>query len=229
MNERGAASLNALRHALPIDGLLYLSVFGSQVKGTERPDSDLDALMVSAEPSCRRAIRDAITRAPGGVSDATVLPHTPETVERMANVYGSVEYGVLRGVGSMELYRADGFDIELHSGIDYAYSARRYLETVKSCMSLDGPPGEPERPLLLIAADCLLRASLLAAGVDFPWTRNLRALRDMLPPSARPPLDLGALEGDDDSRDWSQAEAQAASDMTERAYRFVAARVGATT
>ena len=215
MNKRGAVSLESLRRALPMDGLLYLAIFGSQVRGDERPDSDLDVLLVS-RGGCWKGVHDAIVRAPGGVPSATVLPHTPDTLARVANLYGSVEYGVLRGIGSEEVYRTDGFVVDLSGDIDFGYGAGRWLEKAEQYISCCGPGDS--RDTLRLAADCLLRASLLSAGLKFPWTRDLQELLDTLPPDARPPLDLDALDAGRPGR--------GELDMVGGAYRFVAAKLG---
>ncbi len=131
MNQRATASVNALVKALPFgapDDLLLLSVFGSQVKGTERPDSDLDVLYVTRASLSVNTVSDTITKTPGGVTKATIIPHGPDTITRMANVYGSVEWGVLREQGAKTLWRAAGFNVKLHADIDYDYSAGRWLD-----------------------------------------------------------------------------------------------------
>ena len=133
MNQRATVSVNSLIKALPFgapDDLLLLSIFGSQVKGTERPDSDLDVLYVTRTSKVLpiNTLRDAVTKTPGGVTGATVIPYGPDTITRTANVYGSVEYGVLREQGAKTLWRTVGFNVKLHADIDYDYSAGRWLD-----------------------------------------------------------------------------------------------------
>ena len=238
MNEHGAASVNALREALPFDGLLYLAIFGSQVSGTERPDSDLDVLFVvrTSKESCYTEVRRAVTGTPGGVKKASIIPHVPETVAKSANVYGSVEYRVLRGYDAETLYRSADFNIELHPDVDYAYSAERWLEKAEAYIF---PKGDSSQPLSALECfwlhngiDCLLRASLMSVSTEFPNTRDLRVLHDMLPPDRRPPLDTDILAAMREKLDrneegpWSHADAQAMSSMAKNAYDFVAAEMG---
>lgn len=236
MNRCGTASVNAILEALPFgmhDDLLLFSIFGSQARGTERPDSDLDALFVTrtSEASRYAAIRDTIIEAPGGVTKATIIPHIPETVTRTANVYGTVEYGVLREEGARTLYRSADFDIPLHPEIDYEYGAVRWLQMAEKHIF-------PEKDYsgqwpgstcfwLYMAIGNLLRAGLMCAGVRFPFTRDIHVLYEMLPPERRPPLNIGAVatireryEENDDETSWSQADVGEAKDMAKRVYLF---------
>lgn len=205
MNKRGTTSVNAVLDALPFgmgDDLLLLSVFGSQVRGTERPDSDLDILFVvrTSEASRYKAIYDTVTGTPGGVGDATIIPHIPETIARTANVYGTVEWGALREEGAITLWRSPDFGVELHRQIDYRYGARRWLEMAEDRIFPEGG-GEPDHPALDTATGYLLRACLLAAGVRFPYTRDVRELYGMIPSGMRPRMEIdavaAALEGGD--------------------------------
>ena len=241
MNEQGAASVNAIQEALPFgipDDLLLLSVFGSQVRGTERSDSDLDVLFVTrtSKTSCYPAVRDTITKAPGGVGKATVIPHTPDTIAGTANVYGTVEWGVLREDGARTLWRSADFDIKLHPEIDYGYSAGRWLDMARKAIfpKTDNSGRWPGSACfrMHLAICSLLRAGLLSAGIRFPFTRDVRVLYEMLPPEGRPPLDVGAAEAireryeeDSDEKSWSRADVRAARGMAKQAYWFTSKMV----
>ena len=222
---------------MPFDGLLYLAIFGSQVRGTERPDSDLDVLFVTrtSKESCYTEVRSVVTETPGGVKRASIIPHIPETITRMANVYGSIEYRVLRERDAETLYRSADFGIEQHPNIDYAYSAERWFEKAETYIfpksGNSNPLSELECVWLYNGIDCLLRASLMSVGVEFPDTRDLRVLHDMLPPDGRPPLDLDVLavmreKLDSDEDPWSHADAQTMSSMARNVYGFVATEMG---
>lgn len=237
MNKHGAASVNALRKALPFDGLLYLTAFGSQVRGTERPDSDLDVLFVvrTSKESCYTEVRRAVTGTPGGVEKVSIIPHIPETVAKSANVYGSLEYRVLRGCDAETLYRSADFSIDLKPDVDYAYSASIWMERAEAYIYPRDDCSKSLPPMyrcsrLYSGIDCLLRASLMSVGVKFPDTRDLRVLHGMLPPNRRPPLDLNALAAMREKRrlyhnkdSWSHADAQAMSAMASDAHGFIAA------
>ena len=241
MNEQGTASVNALLEALPFgipDDLLLLSVFGSQARGTERPDSDLDVLFVTrtSKTSCYPAVRDTITETPGGVSKATVIPHTPDTVTKTANVYGTIEWGVLRGDGAKTLYRSPDFDVKLHPEIDYDYGAGRWLAMAEKQIfpKVDNSGSWPASACfrMYVATCSLLRAGLLSAKMKFPFTRDIRVLYEMLPPERRPPLDVGAVEAirerykeNSDEKSWSQADVRAARDLARQAYWFTSRMV----
>ena len=234
MNRRATASVNSLVKALPFDipdDLLLLSIFGSQVKGTERPDSDLDVLYVTRTSLPINTISDAITKTPGGVTGATVIPHGPDTITRTANVYGSVEWGVLREQGAKTLWRAADFDVNLHSEIDYDYSAGRWLDMARKLLFPQEDYGSWSGLDCLqahMAACNLLRAILLSARMTFPLTRDIRVLYEMLSPDRRPPLGVEVLEAirerydkDRDNKNWSGVDVRAARNMAKPAYRFI--------
>lgn len=236
MNEQGAASVNAILEALPFgmaDELMLFSIFGSQVRGTERPDSDLDVLFV-VQPSVRasvRTIHDTIVGAPGGVSRATVIPHGPDTITRTANVYGTVEYHVLREEGARTLYRSADFDVQLHTEIDYEYCTKRRLQ-----MAAKNIFPEKDNSALLSGSTCflmcmaiehLLRANLMSIKTKFSFIRDVRVLYDMLPPERRPPVDIKAVAAiqerykeTTDEECWSLADVAEAKDMAQRVYDF---------
>ena len=233
MNQRATASVNALIKALPFgapDDLLLLSIFGSQVKGTERPDSDLDVLYVTRTSKILpiNTISNAITKTPGGVTKATIIPHGPDTITRTANVYGSVEYGVLREQCAKTLWRAAGFNVKLHPDIDYDYSAGRWLDMAKNIIF----PEEclESRPAstcfwMHMAISNMLKAGLISARIKFPFTRDVRVLYGMLPAERRPPLDVEAAAAilercDKDDKNWSRADVRAATHMAKQVYRF---------
>ena len=232
MNQRATASVNALVKALPFgapDDLLLLSVFGSQVKGTERPDSDLDVLYVTRTSLPINTISDAITKTPGGVTGATVIPHGPDTITRTANVYGSVEWGVLREQDAKTLWRSAGFNVKLHADIDYDYSAGRWLDMARNTIFPEGGCLE-SRPAsacfwMHMAISDMLKAGLISARIKFPFTRDIRVLYGMLPAERRPPLDVEAAAAileryDKDDKNWSRADVRAATRMAKQTYHF---------
>ena len=232
MNQRATISVNSLVKALPFgapDDLLLLSIFGSQVKGTERPDSDLDVLYVTRASLSVNTIHDTITKTPGGISKTTVIPHGPDTIAWTANVYGTVEYGVLREQGAKTLWRSADFDIDLHAEIDYYYSAGRWLDMARKLLfpKEGGLWSRTDCFLAHVAACSLLRAILLSARMTFPFTRDIRVLYGMLPPDRRPPLDVDAVDAvrvrydkDSDEKNWSKADVFAARDLVKPAYNF---------
>lgn len=240
MNARGVTSVNALRRALPFDGLLYLAIFGSQVRGTERPDSDLDVLFVvrTEKLSCYTKVRKAVTETPGGVRNISIIPHIPETIAGSANVYGTVEYGVLRGNGARTLYRSADFDVPLHADIDYEYCAKTWLyRAEKHLFSGTDSKSEPASTCFCayIAMDNLLRANLISIKTEFPFTRDVRVLYGMLPLERSPPLDIDAIanireryEKDDDENAWSIHDVRDVQSMAKQMYNFTCEVLGPT-
>ncbi|MCE2499148.1 MAG: hypothetical protein J4F28_09260 [Nitrosopumilaceae archaeon] len=125
MNRQGAASVRAIKRALPFEPpgeLLLFIIFGSQIRNTEAPESDLDILYVTRTESKQfnEAVHDTLAGTRGGVKRATIFAHTPQTIKKYTNLYGTVEYGALRGHhdgGSVILYRADNACDELDGAL----------------------------------------------------------------------------------------------------------------
>lgn len=229
MNERGAASVQSIiRNVLsePPDGLLYFAIFCSQVRGDERSDSDLDTLFVvrEAKQTCIVQVSKAATGVVGGVENVTIIPHIPETIQEMANLYGSVEYHVLREHDAKTLYRSADYTVQLQTKIDYEYSAKRWLENAKAHIFLKDADSESPPLRFRKGIDCLLRASLLSIKVKFPYTRDIRVLYNLLPVGRRPPLDIDVIatipdKYFDNQNDWSQDEACMVAVMAKQAYK----------
>ena len=116
-------SVKALTEALPLKTLQYLAIFGSQVRGDARPDSDLDVLFVG-HIDLYHTIRNAILNVPDGVDMVTIIPHTSDTIRKSCNTYGSIEWCVLRGKDARTLYQSADFDITPHTEVDCEYSAK---------------------------------------------------------------------------------------------------------
>ena len=95
LNDRAAKSVESIMQKVlhkPPDSLLYFAIFGSQVRGEEQEDSDLDTFFVvrKSTQSCLLEVSRAAT-VEGGVEDVTIIPHVPETLLDVVNVYGTVE------------------------------------------------------------------------------------------------------------------------------------------
>lgn len=235
MDKRAAASVDAIRKALPFEPageLLLLSIFGSQVKGTETIQSDLDVLFVVRTEflSFYKIIHDTIRGTPDGIKEVSILPRTTKTIRKSCNVYGSVEYSVLRENDAITLYRSADFDVPLDTEIDYEYCAERWLHLAEKTIFpkqryLESKPGL-NCFHMRNAIDYLLRTNLMSIKVRFPFTRKVRVLYEMLPPERRPPLELATIESweryredrDDDSR--TEFDVQVATTMAKNVYEF---------
>lgn len=214
MNKRGVASVKALTEALPFKTLQYLAIFGSQVRGNARPDSDLDVLFVS-HADLYSTIRSTILNASGGVDTVTIIPHTSDTIRKACNTYGSIEWFVLRGKDARTLYRSADFDVTLHTEVDYEYGAKRWLELATQHLSdhtLDSQPGSTCCKMHAVIG-CLLRSLLMSNRILFPYnTRDIGELYELLP--SQPPLDIDKVMGwrdyllDFDNTKWSKHDAQ---------------------
>ena len=226
MNECGVVSVKALTEALPFKTLQYLAIFGSQVRGDARPDSDLDVLVVSRD-DLYGTIRNIILGAPGGVKTTTIISHTPEIISEPSNVYGCVEYHVLRGEGAHTLYRSADFDVQLHTEVNYEYSAKRWLELATQRLSshrLDSQYGSTCCAMHAVIG-FLLRSLLMSNHILFPYdTRDMRELYALLP--SPPPLDVDKVARwrdyliDFDNTKWSKRDAQDATIMAKQTHSY---------
>ena len=223
MNKHATASVSAICKALPFerrhtDGngqndLLLLVVFGSQVRGTETPQSDLDILYMTRGErwALDEAIRQTALGASGGVGAVSVFAHTPQSVRKFANLYGTMEYEVLRGIGGVKtLYRSESVDDMLGSILrepDLVQCASRWLQLAEEIIFHSTSPLSQKKISRLVGLTCfdmykaignILRACLMSAGVRFPFTRDLSLLYDMLPTAEMRAslsfLDFDALE-----------------------------------
>lgn len=248
MNRRAVASVRAIRRALPFEPrnmLLLFAVFGSQVRGTETARSDLDVLYVTRRKSQSfyNTVRRTILGAPGGVKAVSIFDHTPQTIKRFANLYGTVEYGVLRGNGGVKvLYKSESADLDsVMKGppeADNEWCAKQWMKLSEGII-FHGPENGPQSPpgltcfLMRQSIDYLLRACLLSAGIKFPFTRDMGELYEMLPSEKRMSLDLDALAhwaryaDGGDGWAYTDDDAAAATDMAERAHAFTRGVVAA--
>ena len=189
MDKRAAASLEAIRAALPFDHpdakLLYMAAFGSQVRGMERPDSDLDIFYVVDDWSFDfdMAVKRAGRRAPGGMHDINTFSYSLPDVQEHANLYGSPIHDVLRGIDGVDvMYQAEPFD-HLIAEPDLSWCAAEWLDIAD--IHLRRAAGNHGLTCFhaSLVIDYSLRSCLLHYGVRFPRTRDVRVLYGMLPPS----------------------------------------------
>lgn len=198
MDKRAVASLKAIRAALPFNHpdtkLLYMAAFGSQVRGTERPDSDLDIFYVVDDWSFDfdMAVKRAGRRAPGGMHDINTFSYSLSDVREHANLYGSPIHDVLRGIGGVDvMYQAERLDCLLAEP-DLGWCAAEWLDIAG--IHLRRAVGDDHGVICFHASlviDYSLRSCLLHFGVRFPRTRDIRVLHGMLPVDIR--LDLEAV------------------------------------
>lgn len=212
----------------PPDELLLLVMFGSQVNNTETPESDLDILYVArAEPKQhKRFTHDVMGKARTDMK-INMIPRAPEAIKRRGNLYGMLEYDVLRknhGDKSIILYRSRDacsvLDSILAGGVggcngdkdghnekdvlDVALCARQWLDEskrtiahgsslVEEISTSHNRNAEEVCNTMYDSITCSINACLLHHNILFPFTRDLRVLRDMLPTRSHMPLNFDAL------------------------------------
>ncbi|MDE0267039.1 MAG: nucleotidyltransferase domain-containing protein [Thaumarchaeota archaeon] len=210
MNQQAKVSVDAIREKVSKNvDTQWVIVFGSQARGDQRPDSDLDILHI-VRKGCdknndihHRAIKDAVDGAAGGVKDVTILVETPITIQKYGNLYGSTEYNALReGVAVYESKNAQ----HIHTyEMSNAENARRWLSRAYMHILYGRQLAKYKRPSARSGRDTMwnlsvgdsLRSVLCSRGVKFPFTRDdLRRLHGWLPDGAGDVLgfDTGMLE-----------------------------------
>lgn len=209
MNERARVSIDAIRSKIPAHkDTEWVMVFGSQARGDQRPDSDLDILHIVSRWCSKysdvhyRAIKDIIRGAPDGVQDVTILVETPLTIQKYGNLYGTTEYNALRE--GVVVYESKGAQ-RLHTyEMSDAESARRWLSLayMQVLYGRQMRREEDRREMWQKSVTCSIKSLLRARGVRFSFVRDdPRALLALLPGGDAPGIGLGELEkpGEDDA------------------------------
>ncbi len=238
MNKQSLVSLYSIRKnilANPSENLLYFAIFGSQVRGSERPDSDLDFLYVvkNHDDPLHDAVCDAV-RVKDGMNVLTRLRYTKKGIYKEMNIYGLPPYRVLRGEDTMVLYRTPDFNPRLVKKVNYEGNAKEYFD--RATGNISNPKnvtkyykaGDWCFGMHHVISD-LLKTCLLFNHIRFPYTKDLHVLYEMLKPDKRPRMDVDVVQGwqdywhehyrKQDSWDWD--EAKEAKRIARRAYKFV--------
>ena len=214
MNAQAALTVNAIKAELTKPKtsrlLLRFVLFGSQIRGTETPKSDLDVLYIARNSSMLTEFYKRISAVTSKVKKDNGAPvyHNfafyPKTIRKFANIYGTVEYNVLRGLTQTHtLYEAlDAKDVirrqilvaddddDLTHSLKWLRLAEQNLlrqsshnfyqhHTNRICFSM------------AYSIACALRACLLNAHIRFSsdiHMRDMRKLYDLLPLKYRMPM-----------------------------------------
>jgi uncharacterized protein len=175
---------------------LKIFLFGSRARGDGREASDIDLLVVLDRIDDRRetldALRKALPRLPVSVD---VFAADPDELARTGDSVGSFVYPVLRE-GEV-VYGVD--DRDEHVWLRYA---EEDLGTAERMLQGQGFAFRWACYLAQQAAEKAIKATLVAAGIRFPFIHDLAKLRDLVPAG----MEVASLEGDLGSLSrWAEA------------------------
>ena len=172
MNKRGVVSFKSIQNSLPLKNLLFLCIFGSQVRGTENSKSDLDILYVTNKRGGLMDILYDAALCKGGVENVTILPHTISSIKERANLYGTVEYDILYNINMKIkiLVKYPNIFTNKRKEIDYIWCSKDYLKQVKEDLDICFKENYSNREISAWwALNNLLRACLLYERKKFPY------------------------------------------------------------
>ena len=208
MNEQARASVDALREQMPKHrGIVCLVVFGSQARGDERPDSDLDVLCVVGDQygggrEERSQYRDMVLGIIGGATDATVLVETPASLRTSGSLYGTAAYRALRE--GMVVWGGENMGLVHTHEMAPAEAAWRWLALsyirLERGRQMERVVGGGALSSLggtwASSVEFALNAALCYRRVRFPFVRgDLRRLHGMLPDGEAVHLGGGTAPG----------------------------------
>ena len=158
-------------------------LFGSQARGDAGRDSDIDLLVVVDDDTPAEKITlEAGVQARRGYDDpADVIPVRDETFRRMAGIPGTLSRAaVLDGVTVYERVPAvmsepEPGDVRA-SVATWLRIARADMQVAQACVSMDPAQLGVAAYHCQQAAEKLLKAFLVLAGIDFRRTHDLKAL-----------------------------------------------------
>ncbi len=157
---------------------LQVILFGSQARGEAHPQSDVDFLVILPEVRNKRdtalAIRRAIKDLPGAKD---IVVATPEEIGRRGLLVGSVLRPALREGKVVYVNKAER-DAQTGRWLRYAVEDLRAAEGAARRQDF-----RPRHACFQAqqAAEKALKAALVFLQIEFPYTHDLDALRDLLP------------------------------------------------
>lgn len=172
---------------------LQVILFGSRARGDNREDSDADLLVVLDEVDDYGGLRQAMVSA----LECTRMRRdiklaTPEDIVRKATVPGTIERAAM--VEGKTLHVRGRGDPVTESVLRWLELARQDLRGGRILLAAD--PTEPALACFHVqqAAEKLLKAALVAEGIDPPRSHDLNELRDLLPDAWEIPATIAELE-----------------------------------
>ena len=189
MNQETISTINIIKEKIskeihPLSDILLLTVFGSQVRGTALPDSDLDLLFVAKNYESAVQTHNTISHAIRSRTSATILGHSVDTIKKPANLYGTPEYAVLRGINTHVILQQPGNIPHVNKKINYVWCAAQWLKIAADTLwpPSDAPIKKEEKFFYMYRTiDHLFMACLLHHHIKFPFTRNIHQLYELLP------------------------------------------------
>lgn len=215
MNRRAVISVNALRKKFAKDdNVLLCIVFGSQARGTERPDSDLDLLCVLKRITLKhkvgryrhirlskwghiKEIQNVIINTKGAVRSMNTLVETQNTLKTNidATLYGTTLYRALHE--GVIVYKGKGSENIIQKYVENPFNNPRRHADAWMKKAFDDMDSAKKLPPYMAdvgcdsmerAIHCMLRALFISRGIQFPFGRNFKGLHDMLDKKERETL-----------------------------------------
>ena len=215
MNRRAVISVNALRKTFEKDdNVLLCIVFGSQARGTERPDSDLDLLCILKRITLKhkvgryrhirlskwghiKEIQDVIINTKGAVRSMNTIIETQNTLKTNidATLYGTTLYRALHE--GIIIYKGKGSENIIRDYVENPFiNLKRHADAWMKKAFYDIHKAKSISPYLVdIGCDdmeraihCMLRALFVSRGIQFPFGRNFKILYDILDKKERETL-----------------------------------------
>ena len=215
MNRRATISVNALRKAFEKDdNILLCIIFGSQARGTERLNSDLDVLCILKRITLKqkvgryrhirlskwghiKEIQNITKNTKGAVRSMNTLIETQYTLKTNtdATLYGTILYRALHE--GIIIYKGKGSEKIIRDYIENPFTnLRRHADLwlQKAFRDIDNTKNLPSHMVdigcdnIERAIHCMLRALLLSRSIQFPFGRNFKILYDILDKKERETL-----------------------------------------
>ena len=184
MNQKAKTTISLLQKKLPTyEDTLLVMAFGSQVRGTEHPDSDLDILHVVRDGGNESKMADIKTLGASShdaIEKMTILEYTDKSILDWGNLYGRAEYNAIRK--GRIIFKREPVASELlkkFNGRTRSTAIRRWLEFAKSDINVGKQWKTRDVNIACFmmqrSIDACLKTVLLFRNVEFTRLVGIRA------------------------------------------------------